>query len=122
MACDRFVWFERGQVPPKEDVGRVLEDYLGDFLVKNEWGGGRWNVQLVGSTSWPFRRLAEVEGTAQATFWNSPEAKRDRWFEVYIGDDNIDVITRQSDEVTNNIADGFAKLLARFWQGRLDDE
>lgn len=121
MACDRFVWFEQGRVPSKEDVGRVLEDYLGDLLVEIEWGGGRWNVQLVGSTSWPFRRLAEMEGTTMAAFWNSPEAKRDRGFEVYIGDDNIDVITRQTDEVTGNIADGFAKLLARFWKGRLDE-
>lgn len=33
---------------------------------------------------------------------------------------NIDVITRRQDEVTMRIADGFAKLVARYWQGQLE--
>jgi hypothetical protein len=42
--------------------------------------------------------------------------------EVYIDSDNIDVITRQGDEATNALALGFAKLLARYWDGELEDD
>jgi hypothetical protein len=46
---------------------------------------------------------------------------RERWFEVWVGQDCIDVITRMMDEVTNNIAQGFAKLCARWWEGEIED-
>ena len=123
MAYDRFVHFKKGQVPSKQVVQYLLEDYLGDFLIKNEWGGGRWTATLVGHTSWPFRRIAEFQGTARSAHWTSEESKQEeRWLEVFIAKDNIDVITRQTDEVTNIIADGFARLLARAWNGRLEEE
>lgn len=122
MACDRFINFGKGKVPSKvpskKDVGKALEDYLGALMVENKWGGSRWTAQLIGTKSWPFRRLEHEDSIiarAQAV-----EASEERWIEVYIDKDNIDVITRRQDEVTMRIADGFAKLVARYWQGQLE--
>lgn len=123
MSCDRFIYFKMGKVPPREDVGKVLEDYLGALLTNNKWQpdrpphkSGRWMAQLTGSKSWPFRR---VEPAAQCPW--EPNTT-DRWIEVYIDTNNIDVITRSQDELVNNVADGFAKLVARYWQGKLDSD
>ena len=117
MAADRFVYFDK--VPSKEDVKVVLEDYLGAFMVKNEWSGGRWNVTLVGNNSWPFRRLLVMANSASAAAFEE-EAKRVRWMEVYFGDDYINVMTRHGDWASGTLAAGFAKLIAQFWKGRLE--
>lgn len=119
MASDRFVHFGKGKVPSKKDVKLALEDYLGANMTHIKWGGGRWTATLVGSRSWPFRRLEPDHPCAKAY---EEEAKENRWIEVFIAKDNIDVITRRQDEVTNNIARGFAQLLARYWHGRLEIE
>lgn len=49
MATDRFVYFEPGGVPSREDVGTIIEDYLGGVMRSKEWGGGRWTVSLTGT-------------------------------------------------------------------------
>lgn len=116
MSCDRFIYFKKGEVPPRADVGKVLEDYLGALLTNNKWSRGRWLAQLVGSGSWPFRRI-EPDAPNPLGFYSAS-----RWIEVYIDTDNIDVITRQQDELVNNVAAGFAKLVARYWKGRLEME
>ena len=113
MACDRFIRFGKGKVPSKEDVGKALEDYLGATMTNIKWVNGSWCAQLVGSKSWPFRRLE----TSRIAERYEHEAKESRGIEVFIAKDNIDVITRQQDELTMNIADGFAKLVARYWHG-----
>jgi len=119
MACDRFIRFDKGKLPPREDVGKALEDYLGALMVSNEWGGNRWTATLIGTKSWPFKRLEpedSIVAKAQAV-----EANEDRYIEVFIAKGNaVDVITRRQDEVTMRIADGFAKLVARYWQGQLE--
>jgi hypothetical protein len=119
MACDRFVYFKKGRVPSKKNVKLALEDYLGAFLTNITWGGGRWNLTLSGSNSFPFRR---IEPDSPVSKIAEEDAKRNRWMEVYIDSDNIDVITRQGDEATNALALGFAKLLARYWDGELEDD
>jgi hypothetical protein len=64
MACDRFVYFvyfDKGSKrPSREEVGHALEDFLGAFMVENEWGGGRWTAKLVGNNSWPLRRVVDM--------------------------------------------------------------
>lgn len=124
MACDRFVYFDKGKRPSKKEVGHALEDFLGAFMVSNEWGGGRWTAKLVGNNSWPLRRVVDMENEFfQRTAKSYEEqATWERWIEVFIDSDNIDVMTRSHDEATNALAEGFARLLARFWKGRLEDD
>lgn len=106
MAQDRFVYFTK--VPSREDVGKALGDYLGG-VGKVEWRVDRFFVDLPGRGSHPAKRLTEV-----------PEGlfRDERWIEVWIGDDCIDVMTRQQDELTNVVAAGFSAFATRFWGGR----
>jgi len=48
---------------------------------------------------------------------------QERWFEVYLdkNDGHIDVITRIADEFVNAVADGFANLCARVWEGTREE-
>lgn len=104
MALDRFIHFpSAAHVPTPEEVGDELKSYL-QGVGRVEWGhaGARW--------------FATMPGPPEHTLDN------ERWFEVYIGSDNLDVITRQSDNFTNAVAAGFAERCARVFGGRLEME
>lgn len=116
MACDRFVYF--ATVPSREDIGKISEDFLGAFLVSSEWASSRWTFLLVGHKSFPFRRIDGISPALQRA--HEEEAQEERWIEVFIGDDNIDVITRRQDPAVNALAEGLAKCIARRWDGRLE--
>jgi hypothetical protein len=45
-------------------------------------------------------------------------ARPERFIEVYVADDNVDVMTRQADEFTNALAEGLASLIARKFKGK----
>lgn len=119
MASDRIVLFDTGAValPTVRDLQLVLEDYLGAYAQKVYWKSGCWTALLVGQNSWPLRRLAPNLPLAGAY---AEEAKRSRWIEVFLGDDYVNVVTRSHDEATNALADGFAELVARYWQGKFE--
>jgi len=117
MSCDRFIRFDKGKVPLRADLKFALEDYLGAFMTHIKWVNGSWVAQLEGGKSWPFKRLEADSRLAAA---REEEAKENRCIEVFIASDNIDVITRRADEATMNLADGFAKLVTRYWKGKLE--
>lgn len=124
MSCDRFIYFGFKSMPSEQDVQHVIEDYLGDALVGIDWGGKRWTARIDGNKSWPLRRVLAVSSDRERVLHDTAELEstEERWIEVFIGDDNIDVITRRQDEYTMAVADGLAKLMARFWRGRLEME
>lgn len=118
MGIDRFVRFKRGKRPSKRHLVLVLEDYLGGAANKIDTDDRhRILVWLEGRPSFPFRRIPKMREYACAS-----EVHLERWFEVYISASYIDIITRQTDEYTNVVAEGFADLCARFWQGKRDLE
>lgn len=113
MACDRFVyWNERK--PTKEEIQLVLEDFFGP-VAKVEWheDQNRFYATIVGEKSPPFRRIKDAHPFVDTEV-------SERWIEVYVDDDNIDVMTRMQDELTNVLAAGVAKMFARYWEGRLE--
>lgn len=118
MAADWFVYFDKkGQkVPSKEDVGKALEDFLGAYATEVKWDRDRFYAKLVGTKSWPFKRLEPADSVIALGM--AEREGEDRWIEVWLDDECIDVMTRSSDEATNNLAEGFAKLIARYWKGR----
>jgi hypothetical protein len=71
----------------------------------------------MGKPSYPFRRHKGFEKYAPAV-----EQHEERWFEVYVEKHQIDVITRQTDEYTNVVAEGFAALCRRCWHGKPKDD
>jgi hypothetical protein len=46
---------------------------------------------------------------------------RTRWIEVWPDVDVLYVMTREADTITNVVADGLAKLLARGWKGEVEE-
>lgn len=121
MAADWFVWFDKaGEAPPpREDVGKALEDFLGAFATKVYWQKDRWFAELVGTKTWPFKR---IEDESHPLFEaHKAEETEERWIEVWLDNKCVDVMTRHGDWATNTLAGGFAKLVAQYWKGRLDD-
>lgn len=114
MALDRFVKFTDKR-PTREEVELVLCNFLGG-VGSVEWAEGqrRFYVTLPGKNSFPFNGIASA--LAQLGQYH-PDG---RWIEVYIDDEQFDVITRQQDEFTNVLAKGISKMFARFWQGETE--
>lgn len=86
-----------------------------------EWGGGRFTVTLPGTVSYALRRARDVSQIYREAAEEELAAEHPRTFEVFIHDNAIDVITRQVDDVTNAVAEGFTALMARFFGGRRDE-
>lgn len=103
-------------MPPKQQLQLALEDYVRDIATAVKWDRDRFFVLLPGKCCLPITRLLPESSPVKAQRGDPVE----RWFEVYLGPDNIDIITRFQDEVTSNIAMGFAQFAARFWEGELD--
>lgn len=114
MGIDRFVKWNKAERPTLDIIKMTLEDYLGGAQREEaEVDGNRITVMLAGKPSYPFRRHSSFEKHAPGA-----EQHPDRWFEVVVEKDHIDVITRQTDEFTNVVAEGFARLCQRCWNGK----
>lgn len=116
MASDTFLRFPDGTSPGCEVLQIVLEDYIGE-AGRVYWNRDRFNVELKGRSSLPFRRTED----ASDFYKRAQEALRsERFFEVHVDLDRpiIDVITRQADEYTNVVAQGFVELCKRFWKAK----
>ena len=116
MAQDRLIRWGAKR-PARADLGAALEDYLGGIAESVAWREDRWFAVLKGTTRDPFRRVEHPPVSRYPEELQNAE----RWIEVWIGDSSIDVITRMQDEITNRIADGFAALCARHWNGKEDE-
>jgi hypothetical protein len=103
MSRDVWVYWE-SKKPTKTMIRDELATYVSGLAKQIVWSRGRFFVQLPGG---PPRPRIGHDGP--------------RWFEVYIAKGNIDVITREADEITNNIARGFAVLCARKMKGRIEE-
>lgn len=123
MAADRFIRFDgpKARRPKKDELLLVLKNFVGGA------GGVEWvddqdraYITLPGHPSFPFRGLPEMEGRDR----HDGEQDRPRWIEVWQDprDGTVDVMTRGMDEFTNVVAEGVAKMIARWWGGEYEDE
>ena len=118
MATDRFIITCTGELDI-ESVFEMLEDYLGDALVEKTWlSHQRVVAQIAGKLSWPLRRQAHASETHRF-FW-AEQQHRVRAIEVVVVVGVIDVMTRQMDAFTMDLASGFARRCARFFNGELE--
>lgn len=125
MGYDRFVFFDRAnRMPTCEQIGIVLADYMRGIATEVEWNesGKRYYALLPGGKSYPLRRLMkELDLPDYLTATDGEE----RWIEVFVALDGaepcISVITRVQDEVTMDLAGGFARRIAQYWKGRLEE-
>ncbi len=135
MGLDRFVNF-KDEVPTLEQLQLILEDYL-NGAGEVDYQKACWYIVLAGKPSFPFRRVDKLFASRQEIY----DQHRQRWFEVFVGSldrekevhkdaytgeeytlgPSIDVITRMGDDYTNDVARGFAKLIARYFKAELDE-
>lgn len=116
MSRDTWVMFE-GEAPAIEVVQLVLEDYVRDL------GNVRWDerqrVLYATLPGKPSDALRRVFPNRQARHWGVDE----RWFEVsMVGVSDkpvLSIATRSQDDITNAVAENFAKVAAACFQGRV---
>ena len=112
MALDRFVFWNE-EKPTRKELQQILEDYInieGAVL----WDTDRFMVTLPGKPLWLFQGVV-------------PEKYRkmyppERWFEVWLGKDCIDVLTRRADNFTDALAETFAVTVARYYQAKYEGD
>lgn len=113
MALDRFINFKEKR-PTKEEVELVLGNFFGPEAAKIEWHNGRFYITLPGKNSSPYASLPD------APFDPFKNTNQERWIEVYVSEEQFDVITRGHDDYTNVLAAGIAKVFAQHWEGELE--
>lgn len=109
MSHDVFVRWQK-EVPAREEIKIMLSNYISDGA-KMEDGKDRLFVVLPGKPCSPMQHKYPVP---------AENYHEERFFEVYFGDDNIDIITRFADEFTNVVARGFAECCARTLNGKIE--
>ena len=119
MASDRFVNFPKGKGPKKAEVELVVRNFFGEAAQEIEWSQSSLLVKLPGIGTFAYEGLVDEHGTV--TDHLTKRGERERWIEVYTTRGHLDVITRMQDDYTNVLAGGLAEVLARFWQGEIDD-
>jgi len=109
MSTDRFVRWRKDKRPLPSEIEAALERYIG-IPSTIDRRPDRILVDLPGKAGNPFPRPVDEE-LFEAPFDS-------RTIEVYIDPLYTDVITRQADEFTCAVAEGFARAIARHWNGR----
>lgn len=89
-------------MPGKNDVRKTIENYINGFPCDITTEDAEWTFIIFPSH---FTRYGET---------------RQRSIEVHCGDDCVNIITREMDLITNAIADGLGKFIARMYQGRYE--
>lgn len=114
MALDRFVYW-RDRRPTYDEVVRVVRNtlgYAGTIEEKNGKKGLPWLCVTL-----PGKPTNALEGIAPNLPLSEEMLPEERWFEVFVHDDCVDVLTRMQDEYTNAIAKSVAETLKRYWEG-----
>jgi len=100
MALNRFVAWEKIR-PTGKELLEVLQTFMGGAgEIEND--NDRYYITIPGQ---------------QSPIWAQKNENRQRWFEVVSNHAYVNVITRQGDELTNGIAETFADVCAKRWQG-----
>lgn len=117
MALDLFVrWKDRK--PTKDQAENVIRNFMGGAELTLEWKSDRFFVRVPGSNSVPYKGLGNKFEAAMIERYKPPHDGR--CIEVWLGDDSLDVMTREADEFTNALAQGLAECFSRYWGGMLE--
>lgn len=121
MSYDRFIRWQSELRPTQAEVLLLIQDYFGEALVSADWKGSRWNVLLHGRKSVAVRNLPGCPPSIRAV---AEEEKDDeRFLEVFFDEqtaNHFSIITRHADEYTGAVAEGLAQLIARLWNGKVE--
>ena len=109
MALDRFIYFREDSCPTYRELYRFLTNFIG-FAGKVAYGTDRIFVELPGTPSFPFKGFPD-------TLDPTPLLPEQRWIEVWLKEQTVDVMTRHQDDFTHALADQIVELLKRYWKG-----
>ncbi len=118
MGTDRFITFpdKARPCPSIEDVETALQSYVTEAGVLTRHDPTLVSVKLVGRSSiiaGAFPGNEWLNGMSEKTKLHRSE----RHIEVNITGGMMDVITRQGDEFTSALANGFVEFAVRYWGG-----
>lgn len=108
MSRDRFIRLGDTKTTIYEVEG-LVRAFFDEVLKEITSSRGRLYLTLVGKYSNPTRNPLPPEPG-----WEG------RHLEVFLGEDYLDVITRQQDTFTNGAADALARTLSRFYGATLE--
>lgn len=113
MSLDRFIrWQNKEKTPKINELHTVLEDFF-NKTAEVTWNVDRILIDLPGKSCIPHRIFLNGHVVKSPTV-----PREERFIEIYVGEDNVDVITCEADEYTNTIAEGITKMIARLWEGK----
>jgi hypothetical protein len=118
MSRDVIVRWDKER-PSHEELKTVLEDYLGALAESVVRTQDRICATLLGPLSFAFQRIGPATEAMRKVWKEEVDCAEPRMVEVWVSKNCMYVMTRRTDHVTNVIADGFAALCARSWNGRL---
>jgi len=102
MALDRFLYFPADAFPTQQQIRDVVAHYVGPSATIKEQGC-RIFVEFPGDSF-----FAEV-------------FRPERFIEIFVANDNVDVMTRMADPFTNCVANGIAKWICVQFNGEQED-
>jgi hypothetical protein len=109
MAFDRFVYFKKKAMPKKADLGKALKAYVAG-AGRVYWERDRFYAVLPGKPSHAVQHKYPMPKEIHSS---------ERWVEVWLGDNCVDVMTRCADQYTNAVADGFVKICVDYYKGKV---
>jgi hypothetical protein len=129
MSIDRFIeWGDPPEwgPPTAEKLGRVAVDFLGarwTFKVEPfPSGGGSW-INVISDELCSFHLASERPELAK--MYDVPEGEEPyyRWMQIYFptNGERTSVITLHQDSFMNCLANRYAKIIAKWWNGDLDE-
>lgn len=108
MAIDRILYWDK-DIPSFGEMAMLLQDYLGDDC-RIETNMPRIFGIIPLKPSWAFKRLRPDVPPLGRTDEN------ERWIEIFMDDEHIDIMTRQQDDFTNAIAGSFHDLVRGYYR------
>jgi hypothetical protein len=103
--------------PTRRQLDCLLVDFLGGAAPNIIVGVTPWVVTLPGINTFPLHRV--LKSASARLRQRAQQETPDRQFEIYLDlPESITVTTRQADEFTGVIADGFVALVKRTWRTR----
>lgn len=108
MGLDRFVYWKERR-PTATELEQILRNYFDAAAQSFAFAGARWTITLFGRPTSPFKGIAGAPAGVQH------QQYAERWIEVHVHDDCIDIETKQQDDYTNDLAGGLQAAFLRFY-------
>jgi hypothetical protein len=110
MGHDRIIRFEKGPPPTKEEIEKVVRNFLGGIEEKIYWENNTLFVVLPGKGTPALLGFSDIPADMHDS---------ERYFEIWNGDPNyINIETRHADDFTNVLCERLGYIFSTWWEGK----